>query len=262
MLFNWHQMLMSGRRDLQVIGGYRIHTEPMQVVSGPVDRPTVHFEAPPSEKIPEEMDRFIEWFNRTRPDGPQELPGLLRSGIAHLYFESIHPFEDGNGRIGRGISEKVLSQSLARPTLIAISTVIEANKKAYYMALHRASTGLEITGWLHYFCKTVLNAQDRTQSMIDFLIEKGKLYQAYAGQLNNRQDKVVERMFREGISGFYGGLSAKNYLSITGTTRATATRDLQSLVEMGAFTRTGKRKYMRYFLNIDHESVKHNGTEV
>ncbi|MEX2363576.1 MAG: DUF4172 domain-containing protein, partial [Balneolaceae bacterium] len=101
LLFNWHQMLMSGRRDLQVIGGYRIHSEPMQVVSGPVNRPAVHFEAPPFEKIPEEIDRFIEWFNRTRAGGPQELPGLLRSGIAHLYFESIHPFEDGNGRIGR-----------------------------------------------------------------------------------------------------------------------------------------------------------------
>lgn len=255
LLFNWHKMVMAGGSKVQTIGAYRTHTDPMQVVSGSVDRPTVHFEAPPSEDVREEMDRFIEWFNQTCPDGPEELPGLLRSGIAHLYFESIHPFEDGNGRIGRGLSEKALSQHLGRPTLVAISTAIESGKKAYYEALHRASTGLEITNWLHYFCKMVLDAQDRTQSMIDFLIEKGKFYQGYADQLNERQAKVVARVFREGISGFQGGLSAENYLSITGTTRATATRDLRNLVEIGAFTRTGERRYTRYYLNIDHETV-------
>ncbi|MEX2456474.1 MAG: DUF4172 domain-containing protein [Balneolaceae bacterium] len=255
-LYNWHQMLMNGRRDLQAIGGYRTHSEPMQVVAGSIDQPKVYFEGPPSDDVPDEMDRFIDWFNRTGPEEREELSGLLRAGIAHLYFESIHPFEDGNGRIGRGLSEKALSQSLGRPTLIAISSTIEAGKKEYYEALHRASTGLEISGWLHYFCQMVLDAQEHTQSMIDFLIEKGKFYRAYADQLNDRQAKVVERMFKEGVSGFKGGLSADNYRSITGTTRATATRDLQNLVEMGAFIRIGERRYTRYFLNIDHEVVK------
>lgn len=255
-LFNWHSMLMNGRRDLHEIGAYRTHSEPMQVVSGSIDRPTVHYEAPHSDDVLEEMDHFIMWFNRTGPRASDEIPSLLRSGIAHLYFESIHPFEDGNGRIGRAISEKALSQKLERPTLVAISTSIEANKKTYYEALHRASRSLKITNWLHYFCQMALDAQSRTQSMIDFLIEKGKFYQTYAKQLNDRQAKVVERVFKEGHTGFKGGLSAKNYLSITGTTRATATRDLQDLVEKGAFTKTGERKYTRYFLNIDHEAKR------
>lgn len=255
LLFNWHKMIMNGRRDIQLIGAYRTHPEPMQIVSGSIDRPTVHYEALPSDDVPREMEKFIKWFNQTQPGQSKDLPGLIRAGIAHLYFESIHPFEDGNGRIGRGVSEKALSQSLGRPTLIAISATIESDKKTYYEGLHLASKSLHITNWLHYFCRMVLEAQDRTQSMIDFLIEKGKFYQTYTNQLNDRQAKVVDRVFREGILGFKGGLSANNYLRITGTTRATATRDLQNLVEMGAFTKTGERKYTRYFLNIDHEAA-------
>jgi Fic family protein len=176
--------------------------------------------------------------------------------MAHLYFESIHPFEDGNGRIGRAVSEKALSQGLNRPTLIAISYTIESEKKEYYAALQRNSTRLEIDHWLEYFCKMVLKAQDYTQSRIDFLIQKGKFYQRFSNQLNERQQKVVARIFREGVNGFTGGLSAENYMRITGTTASTATRDLQKMVELGAFVRTGERKSTRYYLNIDHPSVK------
>jgi Fic family protein len=254
-LFTWHEMLTNGRRDLIDIGNYRTHDDPMQIVSGPLQRPTVHFEAPPSIRVEKEMQQFIEWFNQTEQPGKLKLPALLRSGIAHLYFESIHPFEDGNGRIGRAISEKALSQSLERPTLIAISHTIESKKKEYYTALHQHSKGLDITGWLIYFCKMVLQAQRHTQSMIDFLIEKGKFYQRFVNKLNSRQEKVVRRIFQEGINEFRGGLSAKNYIRITGTTRATATRDLQNLVEQGVLIRTGELKSTRYYLNIDHESI-------
>lgn len=250
-LFNWHKMIMNGRRDVQKIGAYRTHSDPMQVVSGSMDRPTVHFEAPPSDDIPTEMDRFIDWFNSTGPGEASELPALIRSGMAHLYFESIHPFEDGNGRIGRAISEKALSQKLRRPTLIAISSAIEADRKSYYGALHKASKSLDITEWLHYFCSMILDAQKRTQRTIDFLIEKGKFYQRFASRLNDRQAKAIARIFREGISGFQGGLSASNYIRITGATRATATRDLQHLVEMGACVKTGELRYTRYYLNVD-----------
>lgn len=254
-LFAWHEMLMNGRRGLIDIGAYRTHNDPMQIVSGSIDRPKIHYEAPPSEQVSTEMEQFITWFNACGMGKKDNISGLLRSGIAHLYFESIHPFKDGNGRIGRAISEKTLSQSLKRPTLIAISSTIQDDRKSYYQALHDASTGMDISEWLHYFCKMVLDAQDRTQSMIDFLIEKGKFYLNYTDHLNERQGKVIARVFDEGISGFQGGLSAENYLSITGTTRATATRDLQNLVEIGAFKKTGKLKYTRYYLNIDHDSV-------
>lgn len=255
-LFAWHRMLTNGRRDLKEIGAYRTHPEPMQIVSGAVYAPKVHFEAPPSSIVEDEMNKFITWFNRTGQGGEFELPALTRSGIAHIYFESIHPFEDGNGRIGRAISEKVLSQSLQRPTLIAIAHSIERQRKDYYSELQGASKELDITNWLLYFCEAVLQAQDYTQSMIDFLIEKGKFYSLFADKLNKRQEKVIERMFREGVNGFKGGLSAKNYIGIADTTRATATRDLQDLVEQGAFTKTGQLKHTRYYLNIDHQSVK------
>jgi Fic family protein len=250
-LFKWHEMLTNGRRDLQNIGAYRAHSEPMQIVSGGITNPTVHYEALPSERIQKEMDMFVSWFNETRQGSGQELSALTRSGIAHIYFESIHPFEDGNGRIGRAISEKALSESLGGPTLIAIAQTIEKKRKGYYAALHACSVDLEINEWLHYFCNIVLEAQDYTQSMIDFLIEKGKFYERFGEKLNTRQSKVIERMFKEGVEGFKGGLSADNYIRITDAARATVTRDLQNLVEKGALIKTGELKYTRYYLNIE-----------
>lgn len=249
-LFSWHGMLMRGRKDLTTIGAYRTTQNPMQVVSGPIATPKVHFEAPPSDRIPTEMNRFLAWFNHTAPDGQQSLPALTRAGIAHLYFESIHPFEDGNGRIGRALSEKAFSQSMGRPTLIALSQTICRNRKAYYTALEDNSKDLNITDWLLYFTKTVLEAQQYTQRLIDFLIAKTRLYDRLRGKINERQDKALARMFREGLDGFKGGLSAENYLKITNTSRATATRDLQSLVELGALRKTGELKHTRYWLSI------------
>jgi len=244
-LFAWHKMLTKGRKDLQEIGAYRSHNDPMQVVSGPLHRPTIHFEAPPSAIVQKEMTSFIEWFNASGTLG-----ALTRAGIAHLYFESIHPFEDGNGRIGRAISEKALSQQLGRPTLIAISYTIERERKEYYAALQQNTTSLEITDWLVYFCEMVLQAQDHTQRMIDFLIGKTQFYHAFANRLNPRQAKVVERIFREGVDGFKGGLSAEKYMRITGTTSSTATRDLQQLVAMGALVKTGELKGTRYRMAV------------
>lgn len=256
-LFEWHKMLTNGRRDLQDVGRYRTHEDPMQIVSGPIGQPIVHFEAPPSASITMEMNNFIKWFNDTEK-GLGNYNPLIRSGIAHLYFESIHPFEDGNGRIGRAISEKALSQSLKQPTLIALSHTIESQKKAYYQALNRGSVKLEITEWLTYFCQMALKAQEHSQSMIDFLIEKGKFYDEHAKHLNERQQKVIARIFKKGTEGFTGGLSAENYISITGASASTATRDLQRLIELGALHRTGERKSTRYFINIDHESAQPN----
>lgn len=249
-LFHWHEMLMNGRRDLANIGSYRTHGDAMQIVSGSIHEPKIHFEAPASKVVNQEMSAFITWFNQTGPTGEKVLPMLTRSGIAHLYFESIHPFEDGNGRIGRAISEKALSQNLGRPTLIAIAHTIEKQKKAYYAALQSGSRELDISEWLDYFCQMVLSAQDYTQSCIDFLIAKAKFYKHHADTFNLRQTKVIERVFREGVEGFKGGLSAENYIQITGASRATATRDLQSLVKQGALTKIGERKYTRYFLNL------------
>ncbi len=250
-LFEWHKMLANGRRDLTDIGQYRTHSEPMQIVSGALYFPKVHFEAPPSSQMRPEMDQFIQWFNDTAPTGKIVLPALTRAGIVHLYFVCIHPFEDGNGRIGRAIAEKVLAQYIGQPTLIALADTIERNKKAYYNALEQANKTNTITAWLKYFAETVLSAQSHTQANIEFLIKKTKFYDRLRGQFNPRQSKVLERMFREGISGFKGGLSAENYLRITGTSRASATRDLQDLVSKQALLRTGERKYARYWIVLE-----------
>ncbi|PWW02090.1 Fic family protein [Hoeflea marina] len=242
-LFQWHEMVTSGRTDLGDIGRYRTHDEPMQIVSGADYDARIHFEAPPSRQVKAEMARFLDWFN-----GSGALPPVTRAGIAHLYFESIHPFLDGNGRIGRAIAEKALSQSLGHPTLLALSHTIQADRKAYYLNLQQYTKAPEITVWLVYFAKTILKAQDYSLSLIEHLIAKTKLYVRLRGQLNERQEKAIARMFREGPDGFKGGLSAEKYIAITGTSRPTATRDLADLVLKGALTRTGERRHARYWL--------------
>jgi Fic family protein len=249
-LFVWHRMLTKGRTDIGDVGRYRTHAEPMQVVSGPLSKPRVHFEAPPFAAVPDEMSRFVKWFNDTAPGGQSPLPALTRAGIAHLYFVSIHPFEDGNGRIGRAIAEKALSQCLGQPTLIALSHVIEAHKKNYYASLEKNNKDHEVTDWLLYWSMTALEAQSYSQKLIDFLIEKSKLYDRLRGILNERQEKVIARLFREGPEGFKGGLSAEKYISIAKTSRATATRDLHELVEKGVLVKTGELKYTRYWLAV------------
>ncbi len=246
-LFTWHKLLMNGRHDV-LAGAYRVDTEPMQVVSGAVYDPKIHFEAPPAERVPAEMNRFIDWFNKTTVGGELALSALTRAGLAHIYFECIHPFDDGNGRIGRAVVEKALSQTLGEPTLIALSHVIAHKKKVYYEALERNNKILDITDWLVYFAETLLEAQAHTQKLIGFLIAKTKLYDKVRGQLNERQYKALLRMFHEGPDGFDGGMSAKKYIAITGATRPTATRDLQHLVEIGALRPTGRLSGMRYWL--------------
>jgi len=249
-LFAWHTMVMMGRKDVKDIGRYRTHQEPMQVVSGAIYQPTIHFEAPPSSRMPSEMDPFLEWFKATGPGGEGALPPLTRAGLAHLYFVCVHPFEDGNGRIGRAISEMALSQGLGEPALLALSQTIQSDRKRYYAMLEQSNKELEVTAWLEYFAEIVLDAQAYALRLVDFLIAKTRLYDRLVGSLNERQEKVLARMFREGVEGFKGGLSAENYMAITSTSPATATRDLADLVVKGALTRMGERRHTRYWLNI------------
>jgi Fic family protein len=249
-MFAWHRMIMADGRRIDVVGGYRKGTEPMQVVSGATHRRRVHFEAPPSSKMKKEMSAFVSWFNETAPGGKRPFPGLTRAGLAHLYFVSMHPFEDGNGRLGRALAEKSLAQSLGQPSLIALAYTIERHREDYYAALERNNKDIEVTDWLTYFAETILAAQRNTMRRLDFYIGKANLYERLRGGLNERQEKVIARMFREGIDGFKGGLSAENYISIAKSSRATATRDLQDLVEKGALTRRGELRHTRYYLKV------------
>lgn len=243
-MFQWHRLVCAGRTDLDVIGGYRTHSAPMQVVSGPLQKPIVHFEAPPSDQMGAEMTRFLAWFEAC------DLPALTKAGLVHLYFVTIHPFEDGNGRVARALSEKALAQALGQPSLLALSRQIEAQRNGYYEALHASNTSLEVTDWLLWFAKTALDAQSYSIAIIDHLIGKTKVMDRLRGQINLRQEKALIRMFEAGPDGFLGGLSAKNYMTITDATTPTATRDLGDLVAKGALTRTGERKATRYWLDI------------
>lgn len=250
MLFSWHRMLLGGLDDLRV-GDWRVGGDPMQVVSGRIDKPTVHFEAPPSTAVPHEMARYIAWFNRTAPTGEVPINSApVRSAIAHLYFESIHPFEDGNGRLGRAISEKALSQNLGRPVVLSLSRTIEANRNAYYDALKAAQEGNEITGWIAWFVRTVLEAQLDAEAQIRFVVRKSKFFQRLEDQLNERQIKVLQRMLEAGPEGFQGGMNARKYVALTGSSKATATRDLQHLARMGAFTPIGAGRSTRYAIDL------------
>jgi Fic family protein len=256
-LFRWHRMVMSGSPNVKNIGFYRIGAEPMQVVSGPVHNPRVHFEAPPSARVPLEMERFIAWFRQTETGRDETLPALTRAGIAHLYFESIHPFEDGNGRIGRAIAEKALAQSLGQPTLTALAATILGRRKRYYAELESANKENDITRWLMWFAGAAIEAQRRTIALVGFLIDKTRLLDQLRGQLNERQEKVLMRMFREGPEGFRVGLSAGKYSTITGSSPATTTRDLADLVAKGALTREGERRYARYHIGVPLRPVAH-----
>lgn len=245
-LFKWHRLLFKDWSDPKFVGKYRYGDEPMQIISGRLDNPTMHYEAPPSEQIYKEMDDFIKWFN----DSIGTYPIITRAAIAHLFFELIHPFEDGNGRIGRAIVEKALSQAFKMPLLTSLSTIINRDRNAYYKALESANKSLDITDWLIYFSDIIMQSIIYTQKNIEFLIFKAKLFDQLRDCINKRQEKCLLRIFKSGPDGFIGGLSAENYISITKSTRPTATRDLADLCLKGAFVKKGELKSTRYFLNL------------
>lgn len=249
-LYSWHRILIGDNKNITV-GAWRSHDEPMQVVSGALGKEKIHYEAPPSSIVAEEMRCFINWFNETAPEGAKPIKKApLRSAIAHLYFESIHPFEDGNGRIGRSIAEKALSQTLGRSVLLSISRSIEASKNVYYYALEKAQKSNEISNWIRYFVELLLDAQRQTTEVVNFILKKSQFFDKYKNLLNERQLKVVTKMFDAGTEGFEGGMNARKYISITKSSKATATRDLQYLLDQCILTTSGGGRSTHYFLNI------------
>lgn len=248
-LKQWHAILMEYSKRV-IPGEYRTGNEPMQIVSGAFGKEIIHFEAPPSKQVSFEMKKFIEWYNdfEVKPTDIKNI--LIKTSISHLYFESIHPFEDGNGRIGRAIAEKCLSESLNRPVLMSISSTIDQNKKRYYESLKQAQRTLEITDWIFYFSSLVLESQKNAKQTVLFTLNKTKFMDKFKSEMNERQSKAVLKMFENGVSGFEGGMTAIKYVSITKTSRATATRDLQDLTEKNILTPRGEGRSRSYDLNL------------
>lgn len=246
MFFSWHKKLLKGSHGI-ALGRWRTHKEPMQVVSNPYGRARVHFEAPPSDRVPGEMKHFVNWFNRSESE-IKHAP--VRSAIAHLYFESVHPFEDGNGRIGRALSEKAIFQGLGRPAILSLSHSLERNKKHYYDALQRGQGSNEISDWISYFVSMLLLAQDHTEKQIDFVLRKARFFDRFTSMLSERQLRVIRRMLEEGPDGFEGGINARKYRALTRVSKATATRDLQDLATKEVLRPIGAGRSARYDLRL------------
>lgn len=235
-------MLTKNRHDLLNTNSFRTHKDAMQIVSTATGR--VYYEAPPSAQVPREMEKFIRWFNSSK-----DLSPLIRAGIAHLHFVMIHSFEDGNGRISRLLAEKTLAQYLKPPVTISISAAIQKNRKKYYDALEQVNKSLEIDAWIRYFAETIIEAQENLKGIVKFTVKKSTFYNKFGELLNERQKKIIAAIFKYGSFDFVGGMSAEKYIAITGTSRATATRNLNDLVAKGIMIKTGELRYTRYQLN-------------
>jgi Fic family protein len=250
MLFDWHKMLMLGNNYVKA-GQYRKHKEPMQVISGAIGKEEIHYEAPPSKQVKNEMAIFFEWFNATNSKGAKPIQNILiRAAVAHLYFETIHPFEDGNGRIGRVIAEKVLAQGLNRPILMSISTAIEADKKSYYNELKKAQRTNEINDWIEYFSAVIFKAQQIFNATIEFSLKKMNFFDRFNSQINEAQTKVLSKMLEGEKGEFKGGMNAQKYQSIGKVSKATATRHLQDLVEKGILVNENAGRSTQYQIQL------------
>jgi Fic family protein len=261
-LLRWQSALFpggtSGIRRIAV-GRYRDHSDLMQIVSGQPGKEVIHYTAPPSAQVPFEMQAFLAWFAKTAPqngrmDGTNGLNGITRAAIAHLWFESIHPFEDGNGRIGRAIMDMALAQDLGETTrLYSLSSQLMQHRKGYYDALHQAQHGsLDVSAWVLWFTQQFSLACQATCALIDCALEKSTFWQTHSQTpLNERQRKVIQRLLDDGDGGFLGGLNADKYMKMTSTSKATATRDLADLVKNGLLRITGQGKAVRYFVAVE-----------
>jgi len=238
----------SGMTKVRV-GAYRAHAEPMQIVSGRAGREKVHYEAPSSASVPEEMRQLLQWFNAaTEPDI------LIRSALTHLWFETIHPFEDGNGRVGRVWVDLALARdSREASRLIRTSQRLLERRSDYYAQLERAQHGgLDVTAWVTWFVAQVEVACAEASTVIDDTLAKGKFWIAHCDKtLNDRQRKVLNVLLDAGPGGFEGGMSTKKYQSIADTSRATASRELIELEALGLLQQTGAGRSTRYYVKLD-----------
>ena len=209
------------------VGRWR-RLDPMQVLSGPIGRERVHYEAPPSSRLEKEMKQFLAWWNKKEP-----MEGLIRAGMAHFYFVTIHPFEDGNGRIARALTDMALAQDEKMSVrFYSLSSQIMTERDAYYEVLEKTSKGNgDITEWLLWFVACVERAIGRSEKLLDKILGKVKFWQDHSTTpINAHQRKVLNRLLDAGEGGFEGGLTTRKYVSLAKVSRATAYREIDDLV--------------------------------
>lgn len=240
-LLHWHSLLFADYDDRFGpsirIGSLR-GDEPMQVVSGRIDRQVVHFQAPPRDGLEQQLDSFLAWFAGSGQD--TSLDPLLRAGIAHFWFVTLHPFDDGNGRLTRALTDLALAQTMPEiARLYAMSASILDDRSGYYRILESCQRGsLDITAWLDWFLRTLLNALQQAQARIGRVLDKARFWQVHAGQeLHESQRKVLNRLLDGGPRGFADGINASQYQAVAKVSKATATRHLADLLEKGCLQR-------------------------
>lgn len=234
LLCHWQALLFPSGLGLlsRVLVGQLRGDHPMQVVSGRLDRPTVHFEAPPRSHLEVELSRFLDWFNQP----PEGLDTLLRAGIAHLWLITLHPFDDGNGRVTRAVTDRALAQAEGQTVrFYSLSAAIMARRSSYYELLEQTQkSDLDITHWLVWFLETLQLALEQALLRVDRVLEKARFWQTHAQTLlNERQVKVLNRLLDTAGEEFREGINARKYQSLASVSKATATRDLTDLVEKG-----------------------------
>lgn len=254
-LLEWHTWLFPAEEAMFSARPILVVTlrgdEPMQVVSGRLDRPTVHFEAPPRQGLEQQIERFLSWFEASRDQ--VSLDPLLRAGIAHFWFVTLHPFDDGNGRLTRTITDLALAQGEAQAIrFYAMSASILEDRAGYYRILESSQKAtLDITEWLTWFLQTLLRSLQQAITRIDSVLGKTRFWQAHReSDLSAEQIKVLNRLLDGGERGFEQGLSAGQYQAVAKVSKATATRHLAELLDKGCLQRLpGGGRSTRYKIN-------------
>ena len=230
-LFGWHAALFpagrSGMRKITVGAWRTADAGSMQVVSGPAGRERIHFEAPHAMRLDGEMDAFLKWFN-----APPAIDPVIMAGVAHFRFVTIHPFEDGNGRIARAIADMALARADGRPErFYSMSAQIEAERRAYYEVLEVSQKGgMDITPWLKWFLQCLRRALTRADGTLAAVLRKARVWQQIGtAPINERQRKVINRL----LDGFEGNLTTSKYAKLTECSNDTALRDIQALIAQG-----------------------------
>ena len=258
-LYAWQAALFpNGYSGVQAIrtGAYRDHAEPMQIVTPRLGKPDiVHYQAPDSSDVHAQMSQLIAYFNSSQ----QQVDGLVRAAIAHLWFETIHPFEDGNGRVGRALVDMALAQDLSsRQRLWSLSQQMWLDRSGYYAQL-QAATGqakMDVTPWVQWFVSCVHRAADATWAHMQAAMRKTRFWaelREQHPQLTPTQTKCINKLFDAEPEGFAGGMSTEKYVNLCGVSRATAYRELTELCQAGLLVQTGVGRATRYQLAVPNK---------